>query len=250
MSVPYLSVVIPAYNEQNRLPSTLVRVSDFLKGWGRPHEILVVDDGSRDATVARAREVGGPSVTVVSNETNRGKGYSVRRGMLLARGERRLMTDADLSTPIEEVLPLLARMDEGYDVVIASRAVSGANIEVHQPWYREGMGRVFNLFVRSLTRLDLEDTQCGFKLFSARAAEEAFGACRLDGFSFDVESLYVARRRGYRIAELPVTWRNDDATRVGVLRDSTRMFLDLLRIRWFDWSGFYGREAPSGSGGL
>jgi dolichyl-phosphate beta-glucosyltransferase len=258
MSVPYLSVVIPAYNEQNRLPPTLVRVTEFLKEWGRPHEILVVDDGSRDETVARARDVGGPSVTVVSNETNRGKGYSVRRGMLLARGERRLMTDADLSTPIEEVRRLITRMDEGYDVVIASRAVAGANIEIHQPWYRENMGRIFNLFVRTVTGLDLKDTQCGFKLFSARAAEESFGACRLDGFSFDVESLYIANRRGYKIAELPVTWRNDEATRVGVFRDSSRMFMDLLRIRWYDASGLYARNvvgaersgAQSGSTGL
>jgi dolichyl-phosphate beta-glucosyltransferase len=212
----------------------------------------VIDDGSRDETVARARDVGGPSVTVVANEVNRGKGYSVRRGMLLARGERRLMTDADLSTPIEEVVRLLARMDEGYDVVIASRAVAGANIEIHQPWYRENMGRVFNLFVRSLTGLALKDTQCGFKLFSARAAEAAFGACRLDGFSFDVEALYVANRLGYRIAELPVTWRNDEATRVGVLRDSTRMFADLLRIRRNDWAGLYAGAArpQSGSSGL
>ena len=251
MSAPHLSVVIPAYNEQNRLPPTLVRVTEFLKEWGRPHEILVVDDGSRDDTVVRAREVGGPSVTVVANETNRGKGYAVRRGMLLARGERRLMTDADLSTPIEEVLRLMARMDEGYDVVIASRAVAGANIEVHQPWFRENTGRVFNLFVRTLIGLRLKDTQCGFKLFSARAAEDAFGTCLLDGFSFDVEALHIANRRGYRIAEIPVTWRNDEASRVR-LSAGIKGFVDLLRIRSNDWSGRYTPRArtQSGSAGL
>jgi dolichyl-phosphate beta-glucosyltransferase len=257
MSVPYLSVVIPAYNEQDRLPPTLVRIADFLKDWGRPHEILVVDDGSKDATARRAREAGGPSVMVVSNEGNRGKGYSVRRGMLLARGERRLMTDADLSTPIEEVVRLVAKLDEGYDVVIASRALPGANIEIHQPWYRENMGRVFNKIVRLVTRLDLRDTQCGFKLFTARAAVDAFAAARLDGFSFDVEALYIANRLGFRIAEMPVTWRNDEATRVGVFRDSSRMFADLLRIRMNDWAGHY-TPAPtaarpgsqSGAGGL
>ena len=239
MSAPHLSVVIPAYNEQNRLPPTLVRVTEFLKEWGRPHEIIVVDDGSRDETAPRAREVGGPSVTVVSNETNRGKGFSVRRGMLLARGARRLMTDADLSTPIEEVLKLFARMDEGYDVVIASRAIAGANIEVHQSRFREYSGRMYNLCMRTITGLHLQDTQCGFKLFSAAAAEVAFGACRLDGFSFDVESLYVAQRHGYRIAEVPVTWRNDDASRVRMTA-ALRAFADLVRIRWNDTRGLYG----------
>jgi dolichyl-phosphate beta-glucosyltransferase len=239
MSTPYLSIVIPAYNEENRLPRTLERVLAFLDAWERTAEVIVIDDGSRDATIARAREVGGERVLVSPNEQNRGKGYSVRRGMLLAKGEYRLMTDADLSTPIEEVDRLLAKAQEGYDVVIASRAVQGANVEIRQPWYRENMGRVFNLFVRTLTGLALKDTQCGFKLFSARSAQEAFGACLLDGFSFDVEALYVANRRGYRIAEIPVTWRNDEATRVGVLRDSSRMFVDLLRIRRNDWAGRY-----------
>jgi dolichyl-phosphate beta-glucosyltransferase len=239
MSAPYLSIVIPAYNEAQRLPKTIERVLQFLGTWGRPAEVIVVDDGSKDDTIARAKAAGGDRIVVSPNEGNRGKGFSVRRGMLLARGEYRLMTDADLSTPIEEVDRLLARAALGYDVVIASRAMQGANVEIRQPWYRENMGRVFNLFVRTLTGLHLQDTQCGFKLFSARAAEDAFGACLLDGFSFDVEALYVANRRGYRIAELPVTWRNDEATRVGVFRDSTRMFLDLLRIRQNDWAGRY-----------
>jgi len=244
MSTPYLSVVVPAYNEAKRLPKTLARVTEFLSQWGKPYEVLVIDDGSRDDTAACARAVGDPHVTVLSNDTNRGKGYSVRRGMLRASGERRLMTDADLSTPIEEVLRLLKRMDEGYDVVIASRAVKGANIEVHQPWYRENMGRVFNLLVRLLTVPGLKDTQCGFKLFTARAAEIAFGLARLDGFSFDVEALFIARRLGYRIAEVPVTWRNDEATRVGVFRDSSRMFADLVLIRMNDWTGRYRGPDP------
>src|SRR6185503_6719391 len=151
---------------------------------GRPHEILVVDDGSRDDTVARAEAAG---ATVLSNEGNRGKGYSVRRGMLQAQGARRLMTDADLSTPIEELERLMRRMDEGYDVVIASRALPESNIEVRQPWYRENMGRLFNLLVRALALPGLHDTQCGFKLFTAEAARQAFEPARLDGFSFDVE---------------------------------------------------------------
>ena len=241
MSAPYLSVVIPAYNEAERLPQSLKRLHEFLRAWGRSYEVLVVDDGSRDDTARLARESGLPGLTVLQNEGNRGKGYSVRRGMLAARGDHRLMTDADLSTPIEELPRLLATQDAGADVVIGSRALPGANIEVHQPWYRENMGRVFNLLVRALAVPGLRDTQCGFKLWSARAANEAFAAARLDGFSFDVETLFVARRRGYRIAEIPVTWRNDAATRVGML-GGFLAFPDLLRIRFNQGLGRYRAE--------
>lgn len=232
---PELSVVIPAYNEAARLPPTVRRVKEWLDAQGAPYEIVVVDDGSRDATAELAAACG---ATVLRNGENRGKGYSVRRGMLHARGKRRLMTDADLSTPIEDLTRLAARMEEGYDVVIASRAVPGANIEVHQPAYREAMGRLFNLCVRALALPGLRDTQCGFKLFTAAAAEAAFSATRLDGFSFDVEALYAARRRGFRIAEVPVTWRNDAATRVGPM-NGFRAFLDLARIRFGAWRGAY-----------
>jgi dolichyl-phosphate beta-glucosyltransferase len=241
LSTPYLSVVIPAYNEAGRLPQSLERLHEFLRGWGRSFEVLVVDDGSRDDTARLARGSGVPGLTVLQNEGNRGKGFSVRRGMLAARGDHRLMTDADLSTPIEELPRLLAVQEAGADVVIGSRALPGANIEVHQPWYRENMGRVFNLLVRALAVPGLRDTQCGFKLWSARAANEAFAAARLDGFSFDVETLFVARRRGYRIAEIPVTWRNDAATRVGML-GGFLAFPDLLRIRLNHWLGRYRAE--------
>jgi dolichyl-phosphate beta-glucosyltransferase len=174
----------------------------------------------------------------MSNDDNRGKGYSVRRGMLQARGDRRLMTDADLSTPIEELDRLMKKMDEGYDVVIASRALPESNVEVRQPWYRENSGRLFNFCVRLLALPGLQDTQCGFKLFRAEAAETAFAPSRLDGFSFDVEALFVARRRGCRIAEVPVTWRNDEATRVGTFKGAVA-FVDLARIRMNDWRGAY-----------
>jgi dolichyl-phosphate beta-glucosyltransferase len=197
---------------------------------------VVVDDGSRDRTAERAEAAG---ATVLRNEANRGKGYAVRRGMLAARGARRLMTDADLSTPIEELERLGARIDEGYDVVIGSRALPGARIEVRQPWYRENMGRLFNLFVRALAVPGVTDTQCGFKLFTAAAARDVFAAARLDGFSFDVEALFLARRKGYRIAEVPVVWRNDAASRVSLLRGFLA-FPDLLRIRTNAWSGRYG----------
>lgn len=235
MSDPFLSVVIPAFNEAERLPRTLGRLADYLRAFGRSHEILVVDDGSSDATAERARAAG---ATVLRNDKNRGKGHAVRRGMLEARGQRRLMTDADLSTPIEELKRFLETMDRGFDVVIGSRALPGANIEVHQPWFRENMGRLYNLFVRALAVPGLRDTQCGFKLWSAAAARDAFAPARLDGFSFDVEALFLARKRGYRIAEVPVTWRNDAATRVG-LGTGSAAFPDLLRIRLYDWMGRY-----------
>jgi dolichyl-phosphate beta-glucosyltransferase len=148
------------------------------------------------------------------------------------------MTDADLSTPIEELERLGARMDEGYDVVIGSRALPGARIEVRQPWFRENSGRLFNLFVRALAVPGVTDTQCGFKLFSAAAARDVFSAARLDGFSFDVEALFLARRKGYRIAEVPILWRNDAATRVSLVRGFLA-FPDLLRIRANAWTGRY-----------
>jgi len=236
MTEPALSVVVPALNEEDRLPRTLERIASHLGRRGGGYEVVVVDDGSRDRTAERAQAAG---ATVLRNEANRGKGYAVRRGMLAARGTRRLMTDADLSTPIEELDRLAARMDEGHDVVIGSRALPGARIEVRQPWYRENMGRLFNLFVRALAVPGVMDTQCGFKLFSAAAARDVFSSARLDGFSFDVEALFLARRKGYRIAEVPVVWRNDAASRVSLVRGFLA-FPDLLRIRANDWSGRYG----------
>jgi dolichyl-phosphate beta-glucosyltransferase len=237
-----LSVVIPAYNEALRLPSTLARVREHLGARGVEHEIVVVDDGSTDATAELARAAGG-AVRVLHHQPNRGKGYAARRGMLAARGDRRLMTDADLSTPIEELAGLEAALDRGYDVAIGSRAVDGARIEVRQPAYREAMGRLFNVLVQGLLLPGLSDTQCGFKLFTARAAEAAFAPCRLDGFSFDVEVLYAARRRGLRIAEVPVVWRNDAATRVS-LGGGGAAFADLLRIRFRAMRGAYRPGAP------
>jgi dolichyl-phosphate beta-glucosyltransferase len=220
-------------------------VREYLDGRGISHEIVVVDDGSADGTAELARDAGGPELVLVRNQGNRGKGYSVRRGMLLARGERRLMSDADLSTPIEELPRLESRLDEGFDVAIASRAVAGARIEVHQPWLRENVGRLFNLLVRALLVPGLRDTQCGFKLFTAEAAEEAFSLSRLDGFGFDVETLFIARRHGRRIAEVPVVWRNDAATRVGLLKGA-RAFLDVVRMRWDAGRGRYSGRGSSG----
>jgi dolichyl-phosphate beta-glucosyltransferase len=233
-----LSVVIPAYNEAARLPPTLVRVSEHLRGQGISFEIIVVDDGSTDGTAEVARREGGSVVTVVRVEPNRGKGHAVRTGMLRAGGALRLMTDADLSTPIEDLARLREPLESGSDVAIGSRAVAGANVEIHQPWFREAAGRTFNRLVQLLALPGLHDTQCGFKLWKAKAATEAFSRGLLDGFCFDVEALYIARKRGRRVVEVPVTWRNDVATRVGTI-GGMAAFADLLRIRANDWAGRY-----------
>jgi dolichyl-phosphate beta-glucosyltransferase len=243
LSATQLSVVIPAFNEERRLPATLARIQGFLEARGASYEVLVVDDGSSDATADVARGAGS-RVALLRHDTNRGKGHAVRAGMLAATGELRLMTDADLSTPIEVLGRLEAGLGRGFDVAIGSRAVEGARIEVHQPAYREAMGRLFNRLVQALLLPGLHDTQCGFKLWRGEAAATAFAACRLDGFSFDVEALYVARRRGLRIVELPVVWSNDAATRVG-LGGGAFAFLDLLRIRWAAARGRYGAGLPT-----
>jgi dolichyl-phosphate beta-glucosyltransferase len=236
---PALSVIVPAYNEEQRLPPSLRRLREFLQGRGQSFEIVVVDDGSRDQTVAAAEAAGGPETRVLRGDRNRGKGHAVRTGMLAARGERRLMSDADLSTPIEEIARLEQALDAGADVAIGSRALQGSRIEVRQSAFRESAGRAFNVLVRALLLPGIRDTQCGFKLWTAAAAQAAFDPLRLPGFSFDVEALYVARRRGLRIAEVPVVWRNDAASRVSGLSGATA-FADLARIRWNALAGRYG----------
>jgi dolichyl-phosphate beta-glucosyltransferase len=225
-----LSVVIPAFNEEKRLPSTLATILPFLRARGETFEVVVVDDGSADRTAAVAEEAG-PEVRVLKNPGNRGKGYSVRNGMLNARGDFRLMCDADLSTPIEELNTLKAALGrgEGAEVAIASRAISGANVEKHQSLMRESSGRFFNWIVRLLHLPGIWDTQCGFKLFSAAAAEAAFRNGTLDGFAFDVEALVLARNAGFRVVEVPVTWRNDEQSRVSFGR-GLAAFVDLFGL--------------------
>lgn len=227
---PALSVVIPAFNEEARLPATLATILPYLRGRGESFEVVVVDDGSRDRT-AEVAEAAGAEVRLLRNPGNRGKGYSVRNGMLEARGAWRLMSDADLSTPIEELDRLKAALREGDGVAIASRAMSGSNLEKRQSFARESSGRFFNLIVRWLHLPGIKDTQCGFKLFSAAAAEAAFRESRLDGFAFDVEALVLARRAGFGIREVPVTWRNDEQSRVSFVR-GLAAFVDLFRLRF------------------
>lgn len=238
-----LSIVIPAYNEAKRLPRTLEQIYAYLQQrFWEPAEVIVVDDGSTDETaqivLEFARRV--PSVQLLQNPGNRGKGYSVKHGVLQARYEWVLFSDADLSAPIEEVEKLYSAVQRfRADGAIGSRALDRSLIEVHQSWFRENAGRMFNLMVRLFTGLPFGDTQCGFKLFKQPAARQAFQRQRIEGFGFDVEVLYILKKLGYSIVEVPVRWAHSEGTKVRLLRDSVNMFLDLLRIRYYDLRGYY-----------
>ncbi|MBZ5724478.1 MAG: glycosyltransferase family 2 protein [Acidobacteriia bacterium] len=231
-----ISIIIPAYNEEKRLPATLRTVREYLGGssWDFT-EILVVDDGSRDATAAVAEAAG---ARVLANPGNRGKGYSVRHGMGEARGDWALFTDADLSAPIAELEKLWSAAErERAQVAFGSRAVDRSLIGVRQPFFRENVGRFFNLVMRSVTGLPFRDTQCGFKLFETSAAREIFSRQRLEGFGFDVEVLFIARKLGCRVLEVPVRWNDVAGTKVSLWRGMAA-FLDPLKVRW---NGLVGR---------
>ncbi|MBJ7593927.1 MAG: glycosyltransferase family 2 protein [Candidatus Dormibacteraeota bacterium] len=229
-----ISVVIPAYDERERIPATLERLREYLDTAGEPYEVIVADDGSTDGTVeyVRATTETWPQLSLVALERNQGKGAAVRAGMLRARGEHRLFSDADLSTPIEELPRLRARLGDACHVAIASRAVPGATIDVHQPGRREMMGRTYNRLVQLIVLPGLHDTQCGFKVFTAEAAVACFEPLRTRGFGFDAEALLRARRKGWEIAEVPVRWSHREASRVSALRDSGMVLLDLIRLRF------------------
>jgi len=234
---PSLSIIIPAFNEEKRLPRTLSRIREYLAqrhGNLSDVEIIIVDDGSTDGTARVAEESARrmAPVRLVSNGRNRGKGYSVRHGMLEARGEVALFTDADLSSPIEESEKLIAALEAGNQVAIGSRALDRSLITVRQSRFRETAGVVFNGFVRFFTGLPLLDTQCGFKAFLREPSRIIFEQQRIERFGFDPEILFLAKRHGLRVKEVPVRWAHDPATKVHVLRDSLTMFGDLLYIRW------------------
>jgi len=229
-----LSVVIPAYNEEARLGSTLERVIEYLSGQPYESEVLVVDDGSADATADLARERLADTIEhrVLVNDTNRGKGYSVRRGMMEARGDVRLFSDADLSTPVEHTADLLAAVEAGADIAIASRAIEGSDIELHQSFIREKAGKMFSLAQRALLASGIKDTQCGFKMFTAQAAEAVFPHQTLERWAFDAELMHIAQRLGLRVIEVPVRWVNSPDTKVTMVTDGLKMVLDVARIRW------------------
>ena len=228
-----LSVIVPAYNEARRLPETLERLRAYLDAEGEEYEVIVVDDGSQDGTPDLVEQSTAlwPQLRLIRLRRNAGKGAAVRAGMLDARGELRLFTDADLSTPIDELSRLRQAIQGTTAVAIGSRAVAGAVVEVHQPWRRELMGRTYNRLLQLLALPGLHDTQCGFKIFTAEAAVACFTPLQTLRFGFDAEVLLRARRHGWRIAEIGVHWRHADESRVSPLRDSAATFNDLIRLR-------------------
>jgi dolichyl-phosphate beta-glucosyltransferase len=226
-----LSIIVPAYNEERRLGATLGRVLGWADSAGRQVEVVVADDGSRDATAEVARRAGDARVRVLRLDPNRGKGAALRAGVASSRGELVLVTDADLSTPIEEIERLERELVRA-DVAIGSRAVGGARITEHQPFWREWSGRAFNRILRLLAVSGFHDTQCGFKLLRGEAARELFARLTIDRYAFDVELLWLAGRLGYRVREVGVEWRNDRSSRVRLWRDGPYMLFDVLRFRW------------------
>jgi glycosyltransferase involved in cell wall biosynthesis len=243
---PELSIVIPAFNEELRLPETLSLISSYIRGSNRETEVIVIDDGSTDRTadVAQSFRDEIRHLRVVANSTNRGKGYSVRNGMMEASGRIVLFTDADLSAPIEETDKLLAALAD-HDVAIGSRALNRSLISVRQSAFREYAGMIFNFIVRATLRLPFVDTQCGFKAFRREPCRIIFQQQRIERFGFDPELLYLARHHGLRSAEIPVRWAHSPATKVSMLRDSVQMFLDVFIIRWNSLLGRYPRSEPA-----
>ena len=237
MTEPFLTIVVPAFNESSRLRSSLGNIRSYVESKPFSLEVIVVDDGSSDRTRDLLAEFGKhfPALRVLLNEQNHGKGYTVRRGVLEARGEIVAFADADLSAPVEDVDQLLLALESsGADAAVGSRVLKRELVGVHQPWFRELGGRLFNLLVRLLTGLKLRDTQCGLKLFRRSTTRRAFELQRVEGFGFDPELLFLIERLGGKVVEVPVHWNDDPATKVHFLRDATRMALELvqLRCRW------------------
>jgi len=240
---PELSILIPSYNEELRLPATLDKIANYIHS-SRPNtEVIVVDDGSKDRTAAVAESYRGKiaNLRVLSNGVNRGKGFSVRHGSLEAQGEIILFTDADLSAPIEEADKLLAAL-KIHHLAIGSRAMDRGLIEVHESLFREFAGIVFNTIVRIILRLPFVDTQCGFKAFRRGPSRILFEQQTIERFGFDPELLYLARHHGLSTVEVPVRWSHSPATKVSMLRDSVQMFVDVFIIRWNSLRGRYRKE--------
>lgn len=245
MTAPRLSIVVPAYNESRRLPPTLARIVEWSERSRTPIEVVVVDDGSTDGTADAARAaLARVPHRVLSHDRNRGKGAGIRTGMLAATGEFVLFTDADLSTPIEEVERFLALHAEGVPVVIGTRKSAGARVLRRQGWLRERMGRVYTSLSSLLICPGVSDFTCGFKCFRADAVRAIFPLQREEGWAYDTEILHIARRLGFTVREVPVSWTNDPSTRVRLLRDALGSFAGLLRIRWRGLRGVY-RRSPA-----
>ncbi len=243
----YLSVIIPTYNEEKRIGDSLTKIYSFLEKRDYDFEIIVIDDGSNDNTLNLLTKFSKKvsKIIILKNDTNRGKGYSVKRGILKSKGDAILFTDADLSTPIEETDKLIGWIKNGYQIAIGSRDLPDSQIEKHQVWYREFMGRAFNKIIRIILDLDYHDTQCGFKCFKRNAALEIFNSLKLCGFSFDVEILFIAKQHGIKVKEVPVRWYNSPESKVKIIRDSSRMLWDILNIRFN--SNSLPQRSPHGS---
>jgi glycosyltransferase involved in cell wall biosynthesis len=236
---PYLSIIIPAYNEERRLPATLSEVHRFVQADGRPAEVIVAENGSVDGTAEVVREFQSshPYVHLI-NHLPKGKGLAVREGMLAARGRYRFLCDADLSMPLSYLPAFLVELEHGADVAIGSREIEGAE-RIGEPYHRHLMGRIYAAVVKLMALPGFEDTQCGFKCFTAQAAGDCFERARLTGWGFDPEVLYIARKLDYRVVEVPIEWHYNPDSRVRPISDALQMVRDVLLIRWMDWRGAY-----------
>ena len=236
----HISVIIPLFNESRVILDTLSKLNRYFAKQPYGFELIVVDDGSTDGTrdLINSLSQENPYIRLISN-SHMGKGASVKSGVLSASGDYILFTDADLSTPIEELGKLMPFFKDGYDVIIGSRAKKESNILRHQPIIRQAMGKIFNMLVRLFVLRGIKDTQCGFKVFRRQAAHKIFSLQRLNGFSFDVEILYIAKALGYKIKDIPITWINRIDSRVGIAKDSLKMFFDLFTIKANILRGYY-----------
>lgn len=230
----YLSVIIPAYNEAKRIGPTLDKIHAFFKKKDYDYEVIIVDDGSTDQTMEIASLsllAKSNKLKIIKNGVNKGKGFSVKQGILNSKGEFVLFTDSDLSTPIEEADKLMAVIQKGHDMVLGSRSTAGSDVRVHQPWHRERMGKVFNFLVKLLLVKDFNDTQCGFKLVKGDRGREVAKELKIEGFCFDVEMVYLFKKKGFSITEVGVIWENSAQSKVKVLGSSMSMFSDLFKIK-------------------
>ncbi len=234
-----ISVVIPAYNEEKKLEPSLQRITEYLEKNFKDYEVLLIDDGSKDTTVEIANKFKEKKVKIIQNPKNMGKGFSVKLGMINAKYDPILFSDADLATPIEETEKFLATIQKGYDVVVASRNIEGAKITVEQPKYRQVLGKAFPLIVKNMILPDFKDTQCGFKMFKKNAARKIFPRQTIQRWAFDVEVMFIAKKLGYKIKELPVTWTDKGDSKLSPVKDSLKMFNEILKIKYNEIKGEY-----------